>query len=117
MNEIKGIGTDIVEIARLKKAVDRQGEDFLLKLFSKEEIAYCKKFKDPFPRFAGKYAAKEAFSKAIGKGFGKELGILDVEIKNERSGKPYIETEKDFGKIFLSISHERSYAIAFVIIT
>ena len=118
---IVGIGTDIVEIARLAKSL----ENVKAHCFSAAEIAYCCKFRDPLPHFAGRWAAKEAFAKAIGSGFGCDCAWEDLEILNDERGKPVVNItgtalqifEKIGGKtIHLSISHEKNYATAFVIL-
>lgn len=118
---IVGIGTDIVEITRLAKSL----ENVKAHCFSAAEIAYCCKFRDPLPHFAGRWAAKEAFAKAIGSGFGCDCAWEDLEILNDERGKPVVNItgtalqtfEKIGGKtIHLSISHEKNYATAFVIL-
>ena len=118
---IVGIGTDIVEISRLAKSL----ENVKAHCFSAAEIAYCCKFRDPLPHFAGRWAAKEAFAKAIGSGFGCDCAWEELEILNDERGKPVMNItgtalqtfEKIGGKtIHLSISHEKNYATAFVIL-
>lgn len=118
---IVGIGTDIVEIARLAKSL----ENVKAHCFSAAEIAYCSKFRDPLPHFAGRWAAKEAFAKAVGCGFGCDCAWQDLEILNDERGKPVMNItgtalrtfEKIGGKtIHLSVSHEKNYATAFVIL-
>ncbi len=119
---IKGIGTDIIEISRLKKAYARQKKPFLDKLFTKKEQEYCNKFKSPFLHFAARFAAKEALVKALGTGFGKDVSFLDIEITNNSNGKPEIRLSENLNKQFntskihLSMSHSNDNAIAFVII-
>ena len=118
---IIGIGTDIVEIARLDKSL----ESVKKHCFSPAEIAYCDKYRESLPHYAGRWAAKEAFAKALGSGFGGACAWLDLEILNNECGKPEMHLsgtslqtfEKLGGKtIHLSISHEKNYATAFVII-
>ena len=118
---IIGIGTDIVEIARLEKSL----ESVKKHCFSVAEIAYCDKFRDPLGHYAGRWAAKEAFAKALGCGFGASCAWEDLEISNDECGKPAIlisgkaqQTFEQIGgkKIHLSISHEKNYAMAFVTI-
>ena len=62
---ILGIGTDIIEIDRIQKVIDRHGERFLSKLFTEKERAYCHRYRDPIAHFAGRFAAKEAILKAL----------------------------------------------------
>ena len=122
MNNIEGIGIDIIEIDRLKKAIDRFKEPFIKRIFTKDEIIYCKKHKNDIFRFAGRYAAKEAIAKALGTGIGKKLSWQDIEILNDLSGKPFVKLSKKAEatfknpKILISISHSRKSAVAFSIL-
>lgn len=116
--DFSGIGTDLVEIERIKKSIERQGEHLLRRLFTEKEIAYCQKFRESHERFAARFAAKEAIAKALGTGLGKDLQWLDLEILNDSSGKPYVDLSKSAKKrfsnpkILLSISHSKTHAIA-----
>ena len=90
---IKGIGTDIVEIDRIKDAVKRHGDGFLKRIFTAREIDYCTKFnKLKFPELSVRFAAEEAYSKANGTGM---VGIhwKEIEIENEKSGKPFLKVK------------------------
>lgn len=115
---MKGVGNDIIEIDRIRESLERHGSAFLERLFSSREQAYCLTFQDPAPHVAGRFAAKEAVVKALGTGFGHEVGWHDFEILAEESGKPYVhcseKLQKRFGspRIFISISHSKSHAIA-----
>ena len=101
------LGIDIVEISRIKKLMN-ENENFLLKVFNEDEIERIKKRKEPYERAGGIFAAKEAVAKALGTGIGK-ISFHDIKIKyNEDS--PYAEVFDM--KFDLSISHERSYAVA-----
>lgn len=125
---IIGIGTDIVEINRIKDAVEKWGEGFLKRVFTGNEISYCLKRSNPYPHFAARFAAKEAFIKAYTgmkqiKGKGKKTpNFGDIEVLNEPTGRPYIKvSEEKFFKsepvsVHLSMSHEKSHAIAVVIL-
>ncbi|WP_027308966.1 holo-ACP synthase [Caloramator sp. ALD01] len=115
---IKGIGTDIIEISRIKKAVEKKG--FLERVYTKKELEYIKT--KPTESAAGYFAAKEAVSKALGTGI-KGFSFRDIEIL-KRDGAPYvvlhrgakkIAEEKDIKNIQLSISHCREYAVAYVV--
>lgn len=118
---ITGIGTDIIEIYRFKNAIEKYGQKFLDRLFSKEEQDHCKQYSDPERRYAARFAAKEAVVKALGEGFGKNVGFLDIKILNQPSGKPKVylsdRTAGHFSNptIFLSISHSKNYATAMVV--
>jgi holo-[acyl-carrier protein] synthase len=115
---IGGLGTDIIEIQRIRAGIERHKEHFLNKLFTPEEQNYCLSYRDPGPSFAGRFAAKEAIIKALGKGFRKEFTWLDIEILNNAEGKPIVYLSAEMNKIFnkpqflLSISHCREYAMA-----
>ena len=119
---ITGIGTDIIEVERVRKALERDA--LKEKAFSKREIEYCDK--DKFAQsYAARAAAKEAFFKALGTGWRDKMNIYEVEILNDEFGKPFIELsgetlkvfeQKGGGKIHVSISHIKEHAVAFVII-
>ena len=122
---ILGIGVDIVEVARIEGSIARHGDRFLHRVFTEEEIAYCSKMKTPGPNYAARFAAKEAVSKAFGVGIGAELGWLEIEVRREENGAPFIALHRhgaDFarlrgaGKIHLSLSHAAAYAVAQVVI-
>ena len=124
--KIYGIGTDIVEVNRIKKSIKKKL--FIQKIFSKEEILKCKKIKNPSNCFAKRFAAKEAFSKALGTGISKGINFNEIIILNEKNGKPFIKllnktkkiVEKKIRKKFkisLSLTDEKKYAVAFVTIS
>jgi holo-[acyl-carrier protein] synthase len=128
---IYGIGTDIVEISRIKNAVQKWGERFLKKIFTENEIAYCYKKKDPFPHLAVRFAAKEAVVKALSpevRSQKSEVRIRisnfkDIEILNHPSGKPFIKINSSHFSlltahftIHLTLTHERNYAVATVVL-
>jgi holo-[acyl-carrier protein] synthase len=119
---IAGIGTDIVEISRIKDAIERWGERFLKKIFTENEIAYCNQKKDPYPHFAARFAAKEAVIKASSLLRDARLAFHSIEISNEPSGRPFIKIidSKPFTLssfiIHLTLTHERSYAAATVVV-
>ncbi len=112
---IKGLGTDIIEIDRIRKSFDLHGYRFLTRLFSIQEQDYCLKYKDPIPHFAARFSAKESIVKALGTGFGKHASWLDMEILNDELGKPNVifsahlnETLKN-PFVMVSISHCQLY--------
>ena len=123
---IFGIGTDIVSIDRMKKSL--KNKKFIKRVFNIQEILKCKKIKDFNNCFAKRFAAKEAFSKALGTGFRSGLEFKDIEIVNDRAGKPQYVKNKKIKKIvqnkfkiknfnsFLSITDEKDYSTAFTII-
>lgn len=118
--EVIAIGTDIVEVERMKTFLKR--ETLLKRTFTEEERAYCLKHKDPLPYFAGHYAAKESVIKVLGEG--SLLLIGSIEVCHRESGAPYLELtgealkllhKKGMTELKLTISHEKKYAVAFVI--
>lgn len=120
---IKGIGVDIVDIQRLKRAVERWGDRFLERVFTEGEITYCLGKGDPYASLAVRFAAKEALLKAVGAGEGR-LAFRDIEIVSRRDGNPSIRPAgrlkgvlegKGITDVHLSLSHERHYGVAFVV--
>lgn len=103
-------GIDIVEVERIKNIVQKHPE-FLPKVFTEEEIQRIQKRRTPYERIAGMYAAKEAVSKAIGTGIGKTT-FHDIKLKYIEE-VPHAEVKGE--KYYLSISHEKNYAIAVAI--
>ena len=127
--KIFGIGTDIVNIKRMEKSIKKNGNNFINKVFSKNEILYCKKKKNPFPFYAKRFAAKEALSKALGTGIRKGINFKNIEITNDNFGKPSIELTGSTAaylkkkikakkySIYLSLSDDIPWAQATVIIS
>ncbi len=124
---IHGIGTDIIDIRRIKKVIQKYGLRFKKKCFHKHEINKSEKRYNIAESYAKRYAAKEACAKAIGTGLAKGVFWKDIEIRNNTNGKPYIIlhnnaknlVNKNFGKnynIELSLSDEKDFAIANVIL-
>lgn len=119
-------GTDIVEIDRIKKAVAKT-PSFLDRIYTLAEQEYCMgKKAGRFSSLAARFAAKEAVAKALGTGMGKNAGPSEIEVLNDKLGKPYISlsgtAENTFKtvnaeKIDISLSHGRDYAVAFAVIT
>ena len=121
-----GIGVDIVENSRIRKSINNK--KFLLRIFTKNEIAQSIKTNSKVAFFSKRFAAKEAFYKALGLGFRKSLNFKDISIINNKYGKPSIKIKdklqniikKQFKtnkvNILLSISDENKYSIAFVIL-
>ncbi len=127
--KIFGIGTDIVNIKRMSKILKRNGIVFKNKIFSKKEIRYCENKKNPPAFYAKRYAAKEAFTKALGTGIRKGINFKNIEVSNNKLGKPTINlsgsTAIFFKKkirtkkysIYLSLSDDVPWAQATVIIS
>lgn len=112
---INGIGIDIIEISRIKEAVEKHGNNFLAKIYTENELNYCRNQKNfKFPELAARFAAKEAYSKAIGTGMAG-FNWKEIEISNNHHGKPSILLKgKRMGKVHVSLSHSRDYAVASV---
>ncbi|HHV58825.1 MAG TPA: holo-ACP synthase [Clostridiaceae bacterium] len=119
-------GTDIVEINRIEKALERNGSSFKSRVFTENEILYCEsKSKSKYKSYAARFAAKEAVSKALGTGIAEGVALKDIEVINDDRGKPYVKLSGKARELFdsisgagisLSLSHSDNYAVAFAII-
>ncbi|ACO03057.1 MAG TPA: holo-[acyl-carrier-protein] synthase [Persephonella sp.] len=118
-------GIDIVENKRIENALKRYGDTFLRKIFTEREIGYCKNKKMMIECFSARFAAKEAFIKAYYQAFGKKLKYKDIEITGKQGEPAEILLHPSFQdresslnpeNISLSISHEKNYSVAIVII-
>jgi holo-[acyl-carrier protein] synthase len=114
---IIGTGVDITEVKRLRQAVEKWGEEFLNRVFTKEELKNAKTRGSLYQHLAGRFAAKEAVFKALG-----DIGLnwKDVQILNNKEGKPCCMILNGRGKkldVHISISHVKNYAVANAIIT
>ena len=124
--KILGIGVDIVENRRIQKSI--KNPLFTKRVYTQKELKQSKAAKNKVGYFSKRFAAKEAFSKALGTGFRRNLNFKDIEVINDKMGKPYYVKNKKITKIiqknfkiknfkfFLSISDEKKYATAFAII-
>jgi len=124
--KILGIGVDVIQNKRIKSLVCNN--KFIKRTFGNNEIRYAKKITHKTNYFSKRFAAKEALAKALGIGFRKNLNFNDIEILNDKMGKPYYLKSKKIDKIirnkfkvksyelFLSISDEKDYSIAFTIL-
>ena len=124
--KIFGIGTDIANINRIKRSL--KNKNFINRIFNKNEIKRCDKQINKPNCYAKRFAAKEAFSKAIGTGIGKGINLNEIIVHNIKSGKPSIKllgnTKKVVKKlikrkfdIFLSLSDDKPFAVATVVIS
>ncbi len=120
---ILGHGIDIVEVARIRHALERHGDAFPTRFFNETEIARAARHKDPAPFFAARFAAKEAFAKALGTGF-RGFGPKDVWVTGGEGEPPRLAfseklqaliAAKGNGEFLLSLTHERMFAAASVI--
>ena len=121
---IVGLGVDIAEVERVKGAIERHGEPFLRRVYTRREAEYCEGFKNKFERYAGRFAAKEAAMKALGTGWRRGVRWVDLEVVRESSGRPTMVLSGEAAKIAqrlgvkhiaLSITHTESQALAQVI--
>ena len=115
-------GTDIIEIDRVKKAIEDNEDEFLNRVFTQSEIKYCEgKRNAKFQHYAARFASKEAIFKAIASAFENkyELSWKDAEVLNNETGKPYVHflnnKPKELEAIDISISHCKEYAVAYVV--
>lgn len=115
------IGTDIVEIERIRGMMERHGSHFLERCFTPGEIAYSQRHRDSAVRFAGRWAAKEAVVKVLGTGFVQGITFHDIEVVPLPSGQPSIvlsggaleiAQQRGIHTVKLTISHAREYATA-----
>ena len=118
-----GVGTDLMEIARIAQSIDRFGERFLERVFTAREIAYCRRKKNAAESFAARFAAKEAAAKALGTGISRGIGWLELEVAREPGGRPTLELtgraaerarELGVARVSLSLTHSRDTALAVV---
>tara|TARA_B100001057_G_scaffold446833_1_gene485793 strand:- start:856 stop:1242 length:387 start_codon:yes stop_codon:yes gene_type:complete len=124
--KILGIGVDIIENKRISKSI--RNSKFKKRIFSDKELKQASLLKNKTNYFSKRFAAKEAFAKALGIGFRKHLNFRDIEIINNKIGKPDYNKNKKITKLiqknfnvkeydcFLSISDENDYSTAFAII-
>ena len=122
---IYGIGTDLVNIDRVKKILSKNRDGFVKRVLSEHEQALFENKADSAAYCAKRFAAKEAFAKALGTGIGQVVGFQDLTVQNNENGKPYFITseklrlyllEKGINQTHLSISDESQNAIAFVVL-
>ena len=124
--KILGIGVDIVENSRIAKLI--RNKLFIKRIFSNSEILIGNKIKDKKSYYSKRFAAKEAFAKSVGTGFRDDFNFNDISIVNDKYGKPLFVINEKIKKIIkkefkinsfnflLSISNEKKYSIAYVIL-
>lgn len=122
---IFGTGVDIVEVFRMRDAINAWGDNFLRKVFTGREINYSNSRRFSHQHFAARFAAKEAVMKAFGEPRRFPINWTDIEVLNDGEGKPIIEfhgdasklkKKKSVGDVIVSMSHSKNYAIANVIL-
>jgi holo-[acyl-carrier protein] synthase len=122
---ILGVGTDIIEVARIQASYEKFGTRFVNRILHENEIAYCLSHRSPAPFIAARFAAKEAISKAFGTGIGARLSWQDMEVARRESGEPYVILHGDGQKlleerggrvVLISLSHTQQHATAIAIL-
>ncbi|HTB62959.1 MAG TPA: holo-ACP synthase [Opitutales bacterium] len=122
---VLGVGTDIVEVERIRAALERHGDKFLHRLYTAEEIAYCQKHRDPHPFLAARFAAKEAASKAFGTGIARGFGWKTFSVTHNEHGAPLavldeagqkLLAERGAKGLLVSLSHTATLGHAMVLL-
>jgi holo-[acyl-carrier protein] synthase len=122
MGTIQGIGVDVVDVKRMKVALDTWGPGLIKKMFTDTEVAYCKSKKKPHENFAARFAAKEAVSKAMETGWSGKFRWRDVEVVNDASGAPkvilhdFVAEQLAQCRVHVSLSHTENTVVAFAVI-
>jgi holo-[acyl-carrier protein] synthase len=118
---IHGTGVDIIEISRIRNSIQKYSGKFEERVFTSKEIDYCRSMADPSKHFAARFAAKEAVLKSLGTGMAQGIAWKDMEILNRESGQPvlnltgrgrHIFDALNLKDIHISITHDKSYALA-----
>ena len=112
------VGTDIIEVSRIKKLIKEKGSKFLNKIYTQNEIDYCEsKGPNKYQHYAGRFAAKEAIIKAIGN---RPPNLKNIQISNDVNGAPQVDIIPGSSilrpSLHISISHVKKYAVAFATI-
>lgn len=122
---VLGLGNDLVDVARVAKAIERHGDRFIKRVFTAEEIRYAGSMKSPAKHYAARFAAKEAVSKAFRTGIGKELNWTSIGIVHGPRGEPEVVLDelgqnllRDFGgdAVWVSLSHTETLAQAVALV-
>jgi holo-[acyl-carrier protein] synthase len=118
---VRGVGVDLVQIPRMREVITRWDERFLRRVFTEQEIAYCRGRRDPAPHFAARFAAKEAGMKALGTGLRLGVKWRELEVRRERGQAPTLELHgrtRELGlarggrRMLLTLTHDGDYALA-----
>ncbi len=122
---IYGIGIDLVDNDRLARIIAKWGSKFLQRVFSEGEINYCEKHAQASINYGARFAAKESFVKALGIGLGRGVKLTDIEVVNDKNGKPDLVLwgeakaqieNRNIVQVHLSLTHTRSFASAIVLL-
>ncbi|MEA3560553.1 MAG: holo-ACP synthase [Candidatus Omnitrophota bacterium] len=123
---IVGSGVDLVEIEDLKKTLDKQGDKLIKRIFTAKEMDYSLNKKASTEHLAVRFAAKEAVLKAFGNEKIKSVRLRDIEILNDKNGKPEVnlsnsaeklKVDSGIDRIIISLSHTKRFAVASAILT
>jgi holo-[acyl-carrier protein] synthase len=122
---IIGVGTDLIEISRIAKSIDRYGDRFLRRVYTAGEIAYCSRKKQSAESYASRFAAKEAAAKALGTGISRGVSWREFEVTRQPGMRPEIHFHGRAARIAqslgvrrasLSLTHSRDLAMAYVML-
>ena len=122
---IYGVGIDLVENGRMERIIGKWGPKFLNRIFSKGEMEYCGRHAHSSTHYGARFAAKESFLKALGIGLGMGVKLSDIEVVNDKNGKPSLALcgeaktqieKRKITKIHLSLTHTKQYASAIVLL-
>ena len=122
---IHGIGTDLVQLRRMREALERHGERFALRILAASEVEAWRAHRDPARFLAKRFAAKEAFGKALGIGVAAPATLPNIAVVHTASGQPFFEfspelaahlAERGVGRAHRTLSDEAEYAVAFVVL-
>src|SRR5947208_16602196 len=122
---VLGIGVDLVEGARIQRAIDRFGNRFLHRVFTDGEVEYSMSMKFPARHLAARFAAKEAVSKAFGTGIGKTMGWRDIDVRKKPSGEPFLvfsgsaqelAVNRGITSALITLSHTEHHATACIVL-
>jgi len=122
---VRGIGIDVCKVERIAESLQRFGERMERRLFTQDELAYCRGFKDPLPHLAARFAAKEAASKALGTGIAGGVGWTQIEVVQPGGRVPLLRlsgvalerfTAMGATRSHLSLSHDGGLGVACVVL-
>jgi holo-[acyl-carrier protein] synthase len=122
---VRGIGIDVVQVERIRGSVERFGARFEARIFTADELTYCRGHKDPMPHLAARFAAKEALFKAIGTGLSGGVRWTDAEVVQPGGRQPLIHLSGVAADVFrargahqahLTLAHDAGIAVACVVI-
>jgi holo-[acyl-carrier protein] synthase len=122
---VRGIGVDLAQIPRLRRVLERWDERFLRRVFTEQEIAYCRARRDPVPHLAARFAAKEAVLKALGTGLRMGVNWREIEVRRAHGQAPMVVLSgrcralaeaRGADRVLVSLTHDGDYALAQVVL-